>query len=81
MKALEESSNLPFNRIYIAFIRPDMVYTSESLDSTGLEHLGSDGMAAFKNLKKFVKSMKDKQIEVFLSLGGWDWSCNPYWYM
>jgi len=50
------ADNLPMTKIYIAFIRPDMVYSQNSLKSTGLV-LSNDADLGFAELKKFVEAM------------------------
>jgi len=34
----------------------------------------------FSKLKEAIAYVKSRGIEVFLSVGGWDYSCNPYLY-
>jgi chitinase len=72
---------LPFNKINLAFARPTMDrYVSGSLAYTGIagyyEQGSGQGVEAFKKLKKIVALLKAKNVEVYLSLGGWDYSCN-----
>jgi hypothetical protein len=71
---------LPFNRLYIAFVRPDLVYTNSSLETTGI-NLQSSGDYGFAILKDAIAKVRALNIEVHLSVGGWDSSCNPYFYM
>lgn len=74
-----------FNRVIFSFVRPTLVnYESGSLANTGI--LGyfdqGDGLGqeAFLKLKDAVKRSKDKSIETFLSVGGWNYSCNDSLY-
>lgn len=39
-----------------------------------------DPVLAFNKLKEAVAEIKAKNIEVYLSVGGWDYSCNPKLY-
>ncbi|MBN9229786.1 MAG: hypothetical protein J0I93_02940 [Legionella sp.] len=70
-----------FNRIIFSFVKPTLTqYQSGSLANTGImgyfdAHDGK-GVDAFQNLKKAVALSKQKNIEAFLSVGGWNYSCN-----
>ncbi|ORY31152.1 hypothetical protein BCR33DRAFT_550182 [Rhizoclosmatium globosum] len=72
----------PFNRVTLAFLRPDMYYVP---DSNTLEHAdigySSTGDFGFSDLKLAVAAIQKAGVEVFLSMGGWDYSCFPYAYL
>lgn len=70
-----------FNRVIFSFVKPTLTnYTSGNLANTGIlgyfgEHDGN-GVEAFTQLKKAVNLSKLKNIQTFLSVGGWNYSCN-----
>lgn len=70
-----------FNRVIFSFVKPTLTnYTSGNLANTGIlgyfdEHDGQ-GSAAFDQLKQAVTLSKEKNIQAFLSVGGWNYSCN-----
>lgn len=70
-----------FNRVIFSFVKPTMTeYVTGNLANTGI--LGyfyngdGQGAAAFNQLKKAVALSKEKHIQTFLSVGGWNYSCN-----
>ncbi|KTC93244.1 glycosyl hydrolase family 18 protein [Legionella cincinnatiensis] len=70
-----------FNRVLFSFVRPTLLdYQSENLATTGIlgyytDHDGK-GAQAFQALKAAIKLSKEKHIQTFLSVGGWNYSCN-----
>lgn len=78
-----------FNRVIFSFVRPTLTnYTSGNLAHTGIlgyfkgvngagQANGADDFAALKNA---VALSKAKGIQAFLSVGGWNYSCNPAFY-
>lgn len=70
-----------FNRVVFSFVKPTLTnYTSGDLSNTGIlgyfdEHDGQ-GVAAFNQLKEAAALSKQKNIQTFLSVGGWNYSCN-----
>jgi hypothetical protein len=79
LKALANNArSLPVNRIWVSFLSPNMVYkkSSEDLSKTGLA-----GNFVFGDIKKHIKQLREGGVEVFLSMGGWDYNCFPYLYM
>ncbi|VEB37403.1 glycoside hydrolase family 18 protein [Legionella cherrii] len=70
-----------FNRVLFSFVRPTLIdYQSGSLADTGIlgyytDHDGK-GAQAFNALKSAIKLSKQKNIQTFLSVGGWNYSCN-----
>src|SRR5688572_13766554 len=70
-----------FNRIIFSFVKPTMPnYVTGNLAHTGI--LGyfdagdGKGVQAFNQLKEAVALSKQKNIQTFLSVGGWNYSCN-----
>ncbi|CAM2759522.1 Glycosyl hydrolases family 18 [Legionella steigerwaltii] len=70
-----------FNRVLFSFVRPTLNdYQTGSLADTGIlgyftDHDGK-GAPAFNALKAAIKLSKEKNIQTFLSVGGWNYSCN-----
>ncbi|KAJ3236501.1 hypothetical protein HDU81_010705 [Chytriomyces hyalinus] len=82
LKALaSNAATIPINRIYLSFVRPDMVYVP---GSNTLEHAdigyAVDGDYGFGEMKKYVAELQAGGVEVFLSMGGWNYNCYPYFY-
>lgn len=70
-----------FNRVIFSFARPTFpVYTKGSLANSGLMgYFGvgdGKGVDAFNQLKAAINLAKQKQIQPFISVGGWNYSCN-----
>lgn len=72
-----------FNRVIFSFVKPRLTeYTRGDLANTGI--LGyfninnDDGHSreAFARLKEAVSLSRQKNIQTFLSVGGWNYSCN-----
>ncbi|KAF9956800.1 hypothetical protein BGZ72_002440 [Mortierella alpina] len=83
LKALaDNAANIPINRLFISFARPGMVYVPESmtLKHVGLNYDNDSADFGFADLKAKVKKLQDGGVEVFLSVGGWDYGCFPYVY-
>lgn len=70
-----------FNRVIFSFVRLTLIdYQSGSLADTGIlgyynDHDGK-GSQAFNALKAAIDLSKEKKIQSFLSVGGWNYSCN-----
>lgn len=78
---LQAETKVNFNRVIFSFVRPTLpVYTSGSLANTGImgyfENGDGKGVDAFNQLKAAVELSKAKNIQPFLSVGGWNYSCN-----
>jgi hypothetical protein len=77
----ENAKTLPLNRLWLAFASPNMMYKAgdNTLHGTGLETKDmADG--GFAKLKEYVAEIRASGIEVFLSVGGWDYNCFSYIY-
>ncbi|KAF9583849.1 hypothetical protein BGW38_008341, partial [Lunasporangiospora selenospora] len=82
LKALaDNAANIPINRIFLSFARPGMVYVpgSNTLEHVGLNYINS-GDYGFADLKAQVAKLQAGGVEVFLSVGGWNYGCFPYLY-
>ncbi len=70
-----------FNRVILSFFRPTLTnYQSGNLANTGIlgyfDQGDGKGQAAFNLLKQAIALSHSKNIQVFLSVGGWNYSCN-----
>ncbi|KAF8929509.1 hypothetical protein EDD21DRAFT_444422 [Dissophora ornata] len=82
LKALaDNAANIPINRVFLAFARPGMVYVpgSNTLANVGLNY-ASTADFGFADLKTRVATLQAAGVEVFLSVGGWNYGCFPYLY-
>ncbi|KAF9942622.1 hypothetical protein BGZ67_000846 [Mortierella alpina] len=82
LKALaDNAASIPINRLYLSFARPGMVYVP---NSNTLEHVGLNyakgGDYGFADLKENIHKLQSAGVEVFLSVGGWNYGCFPYAY-
>ncbi len=72
-----------FNRLIFSFVKPNLgKYTSGDLADTGImgyfDQSDQDGKSkeAFSLLQEAVALTRQKNIQPFLAVGGWDYSCN-----
>lgn len=70
-----------FNRVIFSFVKPTLIdYIPGSLANTGIlgyfDRGDGKGVNAFNQLKEAVELSKYKNIQPFLSVGGWNYSCN-----
>ncbi|KAI1313887.1 hypothetical protein EDD11_002422 [Mortierella claussenii] len=82
LKALaDNASNIPINRLFLAFARPGLVYVpgSNTLQHVGLNYANTADFG-FADLKTNVAKLQAGGVEVFLSVGGWNYGCFPYVY-
>ncbi|KAJ3230834.1 hypothetical protein HDU81_004224 [Chytriomyces hyalinus] len=77
----QNAATLPINRIFLSFVRPDMVYVpgSNTLEHSDIGYATS-GDFGFAEVKKYVQQLQAGGVEVFLSMGGWNYNCFPYFY-
>ncbi|KAI9329171.1 hypothetical protein BDR26DRAFT_1011862 [Obelidium mucronatum] len=77
----DNAATIPVNRIYLSFVAPTMVYVpgSNTLEyaDIGYSSTGDHGFAA---VKAAVAKLQAGGVEVFLSMGGWNYNCYPYFY-
>ncbi len=76
-----EAATLPINRLWVSFFSPSMVYipgsfTLENVD-LGLSNTSDYGFAV---LKSAIAQLQAGGVEVFLSMGGWNYQCFNYLY-
>jgi hypothetical protein len=80
----EQAAQLPVNRIWIAFFSPQMVYKvgSNTLKGTGMDKADESASdRGFARMKAAITKLHNGGVEVFLSMGGWNFNCFPYLYM
>lgn len=82
MDDLSKIDKANFNRVIFSFVRPTMPnYESGNLANTGILGYFNEGdgkgVTAFQLLKQAVALSRSKNIQTFLSVGGWNYSCNP----
>lgn len=70
-----------FNRVILSFVRPTLTnYQTGNLANTGIlgyfDQGDGNGQKAFDQLKTAIQLSHQKNIQVFLSVGGWNYSCN-----
>jgi len=80
-KLAASASTLPVNRIWFGFFSPTLVYQagSKTLNATGLD-LSNTGDYGFAALQNATKQLVAGGVEVYLSMGGWNYNCYPYLY-
>ncbi|MBA2650783.1 MAG: hypothetical protein H0U73_00730 [Tatlockia sp.] len=81
---LEKIAKPNFNRVIFSFVKPSLdEYISGDLTNTGIlgyfDQKDEDGKSkeAFNLLKEAISLSKQKNIQTFLSVGGWNYSCDP----
>ncbi|KAF9938944.1 hypothetical protein BGZ75_006094 [Mortierella antarctica] len=82
LKALaDNAAKIPINRLFLSFARPGMVYVpgSNTLEHVGLNYANTADFG-FADLKAKVATLQANGVEVFLSVGGWNYGCFPYLY-
>jgi len=82
LKALaDNAATIPVNRVFLSFARPGLVYVpgSNTLANVGLNYANSSDFG-FADLKTRVTALQAGGVEVFLSVGGWNYGCFPYLY-
>ncbi|KAJ3065966.1 hypothetical protein HDU98_010693 [Podochytrium sp. JEL0797] len=83
LKLLAQSAaTLPVNRVWLSFARPDMYYIpgSNSLVGVGLNYNETQTDHGFAEIKQYVQQLQAGGVEVFMSMGGWDYNCWPWAY-
>lgn len=75
------ADKIPINRLWVAFFSPTMTYKtgSNTLKGTGL-HISNSSDGGYAELKKAITLLQAGGVEVFLSMGGWNYNCWPYMY-
>ncbi|KAJ3058739.1 hypothetical protein HDU99_006675, partial [Rhizoclosmatium hyalinum] len=78
----QNAATLPVNRVWLSFARPDMYYEpgSNTLVGVGLNYNNTQADYGFAEIKKYTAQLQAGGVEVFLSMGGWDYNCWPWAY-
>ena len=81
MADLNAVEKVNFNRVIFSFVKPTLTnYTPGSLANTGILNYfnegDGDGQKSFNLLRSAVALSKSKYVQAFLSVGGWNYSCN-----
>ncbi|KAI9327260.1 hypothetical protein BDR26DRAFT_96688 [Obelidium mucronatum] len=81
-QVVAQAATLPINRVTLSFVRPDMYYIpgSNTLATVGFNY-ALTGDYGFAEVKAAVAKIQAAGVEVFLSVGGWDYNCWPYTYL
>ena len=74
---------LPITRLFLAFVSPTLVYMpgSKTLAGAGMGIATAAGDAGFSDVHEAIAKLQAGGIEVFLSMGGWNYNCFPALYM
>lgn len=76
-----QAKTLPVNRLWFSFFAPTLVYYPGSYT---LEHarlnVSKTGDFGFVAIKQAIDTLQAAGVEVFLSMGGWNYNCFPYMY-
>eukprot|EP01123_Difflugia_compressa_P008427 TRINITY_DN2502_c0_g1_i1.p1 TRINITY_DN2502_c0_g1~~TRINITY_DN2502_c0_g1_i1.p1 ORF type:complete len:490 (-),score=104.92 TRINITY_DN2502_c0_g1_i1:31-1353(-) len=77
----QNAATIPLTRVWISFFSPQLVYVkgSNTLAYTGL-NASTASDAGFAELKGYIQQLQSAGVEVFLSVGGWNYNCFPYLY-
>eukprot|EP00299_Pterocystis_sp_00344_P011534 c5398_g1_i1.p1 GENE.c5398_g1_i1~~c5398_g1_i1.p1 ORF type:complete len:590 (+),score=106.74 c5398_g1_i1:46-1770(+) len=78
----DHASSLPITRLYLAFFSPTMVYVpnSHTLSTVG-PRLSTAADNGYSVVNASIQALQKAGIQVFLSMGGWNYNCYPYFYM
>lgn len=78
----ENAATIPVNRIWVAFFDPTLVYEagSNTFADTGMQTGSSAADLGFAEVQKAIATLKDNGVEIFLSMGGWNYNCFPALY-
>eukprot|EP00049_Salpingoeca_infusionum_P017103 m.351756 g.351756 ORF g.351756 m.351756 type:complete len:512 (-) comp16341_c0_seq1:311-1846(-) len=78
----DNAQTLPITRLVIGFFDPTMVYKkgSQTLQYAGL-NMSDTGDWGFKDLQQNIQKLQAGGVEVYLSVGGWNYNCFPFIYM
>jgi len=76
------AASIPVNRIWVAFFSPTLVYKpgTNTFADTGMETGSTAQDLGFSEVKQAVKTLQDNGVEVYLSMGGWNYNCFPALY-
>lgn len=76
------AETLPINRLWIAFVSPTVLYEagSKTLLGAGMQIPTTAADAGYADVEAAIQKLQNGGVEVFLSMGGWNYNCFPYFY-
>lgn len=76
------ADSIPITRLWLAFVSPNMIYKagSKTLAGAGFGIPTTSADAGFADVAAAVKTLEASGVEVFVSMGGWNYNCFPYMY-
>ncbi|KAJ3004518.1 UNVERIFIED_CONTAM: hypothetical protein HDU68_005040, partial [Siphonaria sp. JEL0065] len=74
-QVVASADTLPINRVTLSFVRPDIhhIPKSNTLATVGFNY-GTSGDYGFAEVKAAVAQIQAAGVDVFLSMGGWDYN-------
>jgi len=75
-KVADNVDDYKFTRLILSFVDPRLKYTTgqDSFLNTGLFTNGATGGPTFENIKSHIKTIQNAGKEVFICVGGWNYS-------
>lgn len=90
---IESTNSSNFNKLILSFVQPSLKFYNpsiESLQCTGLFGTYCDSEPSqidialeienFFRLQNVIQRLKNRGVETYLALGGWNFSCDPEYY-
>ena len=73
------ASTLPITRLFLAFVSPTIVYQpgSKTLAGAGMGIPTTASDAGYSVVAEAIAKLQAGGVEVFLSMGGWNYNCFP----
>lgn len=78
----EHAATIPVNRLWVAFFSPTLVYQpgSNTFADTGMQTGSTEADLGFAEVKAAIATLQKNGVEIFLSMGGWNYNCFPALY-
>jgi len=78
----EHAATIPVNRLWVAFFDPTLVYQpgSNTFADTGMQTGSTEADLGFAEVKAAITTLQKNGVEIFLSMGGWNYNCFPALY-
>lgn len=78
----EHAATIPVNRLWVAFFDPTLVYQpgSNTFADTGMQTGSTAADLGFAEVKAAITTLQENGVEIFLSMGGWNYNCFPALY-
>lgn len=76
------AATVPVNRIWVSFFSPTLVYQpgSNTFADTGMDTGSTKSDLGFAEVREAIQTLQENGVEVFLSMGGWNYNCWPALY-